>query len=261
MSMPEEALARDARRGTLERGLDLLEYFATVGEATPTEASRANDLSRSATYRIISLLRDRGYLEPAPQADAFRLGVKAVEIGTAALSGIELVACAEPFLQDSAEAAAETSFLAVFDEPDMVYLARAEGASYAMQLNARLGTRRPVHATGLGKAFLSGLPRDEAQRLIDQLDFKPLTPNTITDPNQMTEELEAIRSRGYAIDNIENEPGVACFAAPIFDQRRRVVAAISLAGPAERILANEGKAGPLIAATADRISRRLGYRP
>jgi IclR family transcriptional regulator, acetate operon repressor len=261
MSMAEEALAPDSRRGTLERGLDLLEYFAAVGEATPGEASRANGLSRSATYRIISLLRDRGYLEPVLSTDAFRLGVKAVEIGSAALNRIELVTCAEPFLRDAAEAASETSFLAVFDEPDMVYVARSEGASYAMQLSARLGARRPVHATGLGKAFLSGLPANEAQRLITQLDFKPLTPNTITDPNQMLKELEAIRRRGYAIDNVENEPGVACFAAPVFDQQRRAVAAISLAGPAERILSNEDQAGPLIAATAERISRRLGYRP
>lgn len=261
MSMVEEALTRDSRRGTLERGLDLLEYFAVVGAATPAEASRASGLSRSATYRIIGLLRDRGYLEPAPDADAFRLGVKAVEIGTAGLNGIELVTCAEPFLQEAAEAAAETSYLAVFDESDMVYVARAEGASYAMQLNARLGSRRPVYATGLGKAFLSGLPADESQRLIGQLNFKPLTPNTITRPDEMVMELETIRRRGYAIDNVENEPGVACFAAPVFDQRRRAIGAISLAGPAERILSNEEKAGPLIAATAEKISRRLGYRP
>lgn len=260
MSLTEKPHAPDARRGTLERGLDLLEYFATIGEATPAEASRANGLSRSATYRIIGLLRDRGYLEPAPQPDAFRLGVKALEVGTAALSGIELVTCAEPFLQEAAEAAAETSFLAVFDDPDMVYVARAEGASYAMQLSARIGTRRPVHATGLGKAFLSGLPAEEARRLVGQLDFRRLTPNTITDPNAMLEELEIIRRRGYVIDNVENEPGVACFAAPVFDQQR-VVAAISLAGPAERILSNEHEAGPLIAATAEQISRRLGYRP
>lgn len=259
--MPEESPAPDSRRGTLERGLDLLEYFAAVGEATPGEASRANGLSRSATYRIISMLRDRGYLEPAPGTDEYRLGVKTVEIGTAALNGIELVTCAEPFMERAAEAAAETSFLAVFDEPDMVYVARAEGAVYAMQLSARLGTRRPLHATGLGKAYLSGLPVDEAKRLIDQLDFKPFTPNTITDPIQMLEELDGTRRRGYAIDNVENEPGVACYAAPIFDQHQNAVGAISLAGPAERILANEDEVGPLIATTAEQISRRLGYRP
>lgn len=250
----------ERRSGTLERGLALLEFFAMAGAATPVEAEQATGLSRSATYRLIGQLRTRGYLEAVPSTDTYRLGVKAVEVGLAAVAGLEVVSLAAPYLRELAHAAGETAFLAILDGDDMVYLSKEDGGTHAVQLKARLGTRRPIHATGLGKAFLSAMPMHELDGLLSRLRFDRFTPHTITEPTTLREDILDVRARGYAIDNIENEDGVACFAAPVMDYSRQPVCAISVAGPAERILPTEQKTAQLVVETAQAISRRLGYR-
>lgn len=101
---------------------------------------------------------------------------------------------------------------------------------------------------------------DEARRLlIGELDFQQFTSNTITDAVVLEAEVSAVREPGYGIDRIEVEEGVACFGAPVRDHLGLPVAAISVAGPADRILLREGEIDPLVAETALAVSRRLGY--
>jgi DNA-binding IclR family transcriptional regulator len=88
-----------------------------------------------------------------------------------------------------------------------------------------------------------------------------LTPNTIVDRTQLLDELERTSKRGWAIDNIENEPDVGCVAAPIRDRTGQPVAAMSIAGPAGRVLLRMDELGPLVADAAVTLSRRLGHLP
>jgi len=244
--------------GTLEKGLAILEFFASTGEASAGKVSEALGLSRSATYRLLDALRGRGYLEIDPATERLRLGVRAAEVGLAAISGVDVVRLAPPYLRRLVGATSETVFLAVMDSDAMVYVYKEEGPR-AVTMSSQLGSRRPLHSTGLGKAYMSALPVDERRSLIGRLDLRRLTANTITDAAALEAEVALTRERGYAVDDVEGEEGVACFAAPVLDYRRRPVAAISVAGPAERTLPNEGTMGPLVLQTAAALSRRLGY--
>lgn len=249
---------RDSLSGTLERGLAILEYFAVTGEATAGMVAEALGLSRSATYRILDALRERGYLEINPASEKLRLGVRAAELGMAALAGVDVVRLAPAYLRGLVEATSETVFLAVVDDDAVVYVYKEEGPQ-AVTMSSRLGSRRPLHCTALGKAFMSALPAGERRSLLERLELERYTENTITEAGALEEDLALTGERGYAVDNVEVEEGVACFAAPVLDYRADPIAAISVAGPVERVLPKGEELGRLVAQTASEVSSRLGY--
>lgn len=242
----------------MERGLAILEYFAASREATAGMVAESLGLSRSATYRIVETLRELGYLEINPASERLRLGVRAAELGMAALSGIDVVRLAPAYLQGLVETTSETVFMAVVDDDAVVYVYKEEGPQ-SVTMSSRLGSRRPLHCTGLGKAYMSALPEEARRSLIGRLDLRRFTPNTITDAGALERELGLVARRGYAVDNVEVEEGVACYAAPVLDHRGVPVAAVSVAGPAERIFAKGERLGELVAKTTTDLSRRLGY--
>ena len=259
MSAPPDASGRPGERsGTLERGLRLLQFFAAAGEATPAEAAKATGLSRSATYRIADRLRGWGFLELNPATEALRLGSEAVRLGMAALTSLEVTRVAPPHLRALADRTRETVNLAVVDGDAVVYIHKEEG-TLAVTMSAQLGSRRPLHCTALGKAYLAALPPEELETRLATLELDRHTAATITDPGALAAELDGVRRRGWAVDAEEVEEGVFCVGAAVRDHQRRVVAAISVAGPADRVRARADQLGPLVADTAAAISRRLGH--
>ena len=248
----------DAPPGVLDRGLAILEFFAVMGETSPSVVAKSLGLSRSAAYRIVDTLRQRGFLETNEITGKLRLGVRAAELGMAAIAGVDVARIAPPYMKDLARSTLETSFLAVMNDNSMVYIYKEEGPQ-AVKMSTELGGRRPLHCTSLGKAFMSVLPHEERQALIGTLDLQPFTENTITDVDALEDDLILTKERGYSTDRIENEEGVACFGAPILDYRRLPIAAISIAGPAERIFPQEQEVTPLLIDAASEISRRLGF--
>ena len=260
MSAPPDASGRpDERSGTLERGLRLLQFFAAAGEATPAEAAKATGLSRSATYRIADRLRGWGFLEANPATEALRLGSEAVRLGMAALASLEVTRLAPPHLRRLADQTKETVNLAVVDGNEVVYIHKEEG-TLAVKMSAQLGSRRPLHCTALGKAYLAALPPGELEARLAGLELTRFTDATITDPAALGAELERVRRRGWAVDDEEVEEGVYCLGAAVRDHRRLAVAAISVAGPAYRLRARADQVGAQVAETAAAISRRLGHR-
>jgi DNA-binding IclR family transcriptional regulator len=258
MALSVEGDNRDVPSGTLERGLAILEFFAARSEASAAVVADALGVSRSATYRILDTLRDKGFLELNPATQRLRLGIKAAELGMAALTGVDVIRLAPSYLQRLAELTSETVFLAVMDNDAMVYVHQELGPQ-PVKLTGTPGSRHPIHCTSLGKAFMSAMPDDVRQALISRLDLRRFTDTTITNRALLEAEILRTRERGYAIDNAEGEEGVVCFGAPVYDHRGLPVAAVSVSGPAERIKRNGEKVGKLVASTAADLSRRLGY--
>jgi IclR family transcriptional regulator, acetate operon repressor len=254
-----EAGRPEGRSGTLERGLRLLQFFAAAGEATPAAAAKATGLSRSATYRIADRLRDWGFLELNPATEALRLGSEAVRLGMAALTSLEVTTVAPPHLRALADQTRETVNLAVVDGDAVVYIHKEEGP-LAVKMTAQLGTRRPLHCTALGKAWLAALPAQELEARLAGLELARFTAATITDPAVLGAELDRVRERGFAVDQEEVEEGVYCLGAAVRDRRQLPVAVISVAGPAYRVRGRADQLGRLVAETAAAISRRLGHR-
>jgi DNA-binding IclR family transcriptional regulator len=256
----ETAPPAESHGGLLTKGLAALQFVAERGSATVADVGAGVGLSRSGAYRLVDRLRASGYLQDSPVPGAFRLGPLAARIGLAALNQMGIMDVAPPRLVGVALDAGETVNLAVPERDEVVYVYQAEGPG-ALKVTARLGTRRPLNCSALGKAYLAALPEDELAERLRRLELVRLTNGSISEAAAFAAELDATRTRGYALDEQEAEDGVACVGAAVRDYTGRPVAAISIAGPAERMPAKRPVIVPLLLAAADDISRRLGYLP
>ena len=246
--------------GTLERGLSILGFFKTSPEATIPDVAEALGLSRSTTYRLAERLRELGFLEVSAGTGRWRLGREAVQLGVVALQSTDVMQVAPELLRLLLQMAGEAVNLAVFDADSMVLLYREQGPQ-SVTISSRLGSHRPMHASSLGKAFLSAMAESERRVLLSRLTLKRYTDQTITSPAALDREIADIRARGFALDRSEFEATLACCAAAVFDHRGLPVAAISVSGPAERVTPQFDRIGALVANTAKAISERLGHVP
>lgn len=264
MALPTQSAgvdgAADRRAGTLERGLSILEMLAARGPMSANHVMDELALSRSATYRILGLLRERGYVDWEGPADRIELGRQTVILGMAALATFDPFVAARAHLRDLSAELSEAAMMAVRDSDQMVYIAHEDVTDNFIAVRRLLGVRRPLHTTSLGKAFLAALPTEEADAIVDRLDLVALTANTITQRSRLRADLDETRARGYAIDDGENETEVMCFGAAIRDDRGRPVCAISVAGPRERMADKRAIIPGRVAETALAVSRRLGFR-
>jgi DNA-binding IclR family transcriptional regulator len=145
-----------------------------------------------------------------------------------------VLAQARPVLRRVAELTRETVKLGIISN-DQVLIVAAVESTHQLHTRGDTGTRWPLHSTSIGKAILSALSQEECERVVRSRGMRRITGRTLTSWRQLSDELEAIRARGYATDLEENEPGVCCVAAPIVDGLRGSVSAISVSGPRVRL--------------------------
>ena len=144
--------------------------------------------------------------------------------------------------------------LSVLDDGNVLYLQIVDSAR-PIRMSATVGCRMPAHQTSMGKAMLAFLGADDSRSPYFFYLARLSRPRLQT----VRKELELTRQRGYAIDNEENEPGVACIGAPVFDQYGQPIAAMSVSGPVHRILENESKVANALIAACHGVSKKLGY--
>ncbi len=222
-----------------------------------TEIAQQCALEKSTTHRLLAALVAAGLVEQDPETERYRLGITLLELGMAVHQRLDIRQEALPILRHLAERAEETIHLGVARGGHVVYLEKVE-SPHAFQMRSRVGERMPLYSTGIGKAILAYSTEEEvAAVLASGLDRR--TPHTITDPAELRSELERIRLRGYSTDMEENEDGVRCVGAPVFDHGLSVVGAISIAGPVFRFSEQRMTelAGYVVTA-AQEVSRRLG---
>jgi IclR family transcriptional regulator, KDG regulon repressor len=245
----------------VDRALAILQYLAHhPGEHGVRAIGATLDLSPSTVFRLLESLTRAGFVRQNDATSRYSIGLQAVQLGIAALGTFDLTSITPAYLQALVAETGESAFLAVPDDGEMVYLLKHEG-HHAIRTTAVLGTRRPIHCTALGKAFLSTLPPAEVAALLERKGMPRFTTHTITDLAGMWEELAQIRLVGYAVDREEIEEGLMCLGAPIRDYKGQTVASVSMAGPAGRIVPHEERYGRRIVATAREISLALGYVP
>jgi IclR family KDG regulon transcriptional repressor len=255
MEKNEEIIVESS--SSVERALAILELISKNKRATGIgDISTGLSLPKSTTHRIIEILKSRGFVEQVEGNEKYEIGVKAIEVGMGGLKN--WIDIASPYVRYLSEELDETVFLAVYDEGEIVYLYKSEG-SQSVITNAQLGTRKPIHATALGKAIVSNYTLSEVDKVLSIKGMPRYTDKTITDRQLYLQELSRVRENGYATDDEEAEEGLSCIAVPIFTYTGQVKAAISTAGPSVRMLQNNVRVIEHLKEAADQISRRLGY--
>jgi DNA-binding IclR family transcriptional regulator len=219
----------------VDRVVDILETFTWLGpELGVSDISRALDLKKATTHRLLASLRRRGVVEQDGRSRRYRLGLKLWELGQLATTQVDWLERIRPLLQQLTDRVGETTHLAVLNDGQVLYVDKVE-STRSLRMPSQVGRRLPAHCTGVGKALLAFLPEEVVRTLIERRGMPSFTPGTITDPTVLEQELALIRARGYSIDNEEIEEGLVCIGAPVRDHTSRVVAAVSIAGPSSRV--------------------------
>lgn len=214
---------------SIDRAFDILELLSVESRGlTMTEVGLKLDLHKSTVHRILSSMRERGYIEKSQETGNYRLGLGFIELASLYLNSLELKTEAQPFMHRLTKHTGQTAFLAIRDGHEVVYIDKVETYD-SLRRYKIIGRRRPLHATSLGKALLSGLRDKEIELLYTENPFEKLTDKTILTVDALMAQIHQIRKQGWSIDDEENETGTRCVGAPIFDYRDRVIAAVSLA--------------------------------
>jgi IclR family acetate operon transcriptional repressor len=236
--------------------LDILASKADVG-INLTELSILIDMPKSSTHRYLVTLHELG-LADRKGGDRFYLGTKVIELAGSFLVKSDLRNESQEILNDLAEKTGETVHLAVPSGTEMVYIAKVE-SKHALVMSSHIGARIPMYCTALGKAILAFSSEELVNKILDQ-SLIQRTPNSITSAKALKAELILIQSRGYAIDNEENEISIRCVGAPVFDYNATPIAAISISVPRQRMNQERyGILGPMVMEAAYQVSKRKGF--
>lgn len=216
----------------------VLEHFVEVGSTRKSIAfadlTRAVPFARTTVHRILYSLEKLGYVEKEEFKSHYQLSPKFFELTGPAVHFRRLQSLAKGVMQNLLLRFGETINLGVLEDGQVVYIDVLQSPS-ALRIAAVPGERTSVHCTSLGKAMLAFLPEREVRSILDHNPMIRKTPKTITLQKHFLEHLAGVRERAVALDMEENVNGVVCVASPIFDQRGKVIAGLSVSGPATRM--------------------------
>lgn len=216
---------------TVIKALGLLELIrANPGQRVSDLAARAS-VPVPTCSRLLEALVEARLIRR--RNGLFELGPHCLALAESFREVFDLDHDARTHLEVLAGLTGETAHIGVLDHGDCVYVDKVDSPQ-SVRMYSRVGGRSPLHSSGIGKALLSASPV-EVFDLTCEIGLSQRTPRTITDPARLAEELQATRERGYAIDDVENELGIRCVAAPIRGADGYAVAAISVAGPDYRV--------------------------
>ncbi len=223
---------------SLERAFAILELFQNnKSELSLKEISVSLNLNKSTTFGLVNSLTTLGYLLQNEDNQKYSLGLKILSLTNAVKTNNILIRASRPYLEELSAKYRETVHSAQELNGSIVYLDKVE-ADTSIYINTQMGTKNYMHCTGVGKVLLAYKSPEELDMFLDQ-PLKPLTFNTITDPDDFKKEMSKIHENGYGGDDEEIELGLSCVAVPVMKAENKPGFAISLAGPTVRM--NEHK--------------------
>jgi len=227
--MPDSA--QNGTGSALGKALAVLEVLLDEPSALSLgDIAARTDLPRQTVHRMVKQLEENALLRRDPGGDSYSVGPRMIELGLQALTASTRAAPVRRVLQNLVMGLGETCNLGVLARDEVVYVERVE-CDWPLRIQYGVGSRVPLHATGIGKLLLAHLPR----RLLRVLPMTQLTDRTITDPDRLEDELAAIRRRGYAANDQENTPGLIGVAVPIRNPKGRVIAGLAVHAPEARL--------------------------
>lgn len=257
--LPQRPETGRYRIQSIERAVAILNAFsAEEPELGVTDLAERLELHKSTVHRFLVNLEAAGLVERNRHTSRYRLGLRIFELGGLVLQQMNLWDEALPFLEGLVRDSGETGHLAVLDGGEAVYIEKVE-ARRALRIPSAIGRGYPAHATSLGKILLAHLTEDARDAILAERGLVRCTPGTITDPDRLRDELELIRTQGFAVDDEEYEEGLRCIGAPILGHTGLVVAAIGIGGPVTRVTPKRvDELAELVIGAAGSLSRRMG---
>jgi DNA-binding IclR family transcriptional regulator len=242
----------------LDRALSILELLgkSRAGLTLP-ELVEQSRLPRSSVHYLLVTLERRGYVQRNERTSRYMFGVNLVHLTNAAWSGLSLRQQAGPYLSALVRKTGLTAHMGILKDHEAVIIAK-HGPLDGTRIATWVGKRMEVHCTGLGKALIAYLSEPQLERIVREHGLPRHNENTIFSPRKLRDELARVAQQGYALDDEEDELGLRCIGAPVFDDAGGAIAAVSLSGTSLQInQANYGFLIREIKATAAEIAEVL----
>lgn len=218
---------------SLRKAVMILDLIGRRGRLTFSTIQKTLDLPKSTTHQLLKALSDISAVQV--QADGrYMLGPKICELGGLGIRQRTIDSLSLRHLESLAGQSGFHSEIATFEGRNAVVLASAWPGDDARSAGCE-GQRWPLNRVATGKALLAFLDEADRRRLLADLDWTKATPRSIASPDAMRRELDLVRQRGWALDDREALDDTSCIAAPVFDGRNRVVAAVATVGQADLI--------------------------
>lgn len=234
-------------------------FSSSDRELGVSELARRLGLGKSTVHRLLVTLAAEQLLDQNPETGKYRLGLSMYELGTSVATNLGLHEAVVPPMAELRRRTQETVQVGVLDGREVVYVERLD-APTTLEMFMRIGHRNAANSTSSGKTLLAHLPKAQLDRTLDGWELPVQTNKTISDASALQKELKRVREQGYAHNISESELGVVSAAAPIRDRTGTVIAALSCAGPEERIAPALHQLTQAVVEGAAVASRRLGHR-
>ncbi|MEZ9646369.1 DNA-binding transcriptional regulator KdgR [Vibrio sp. 10N.261.52.C2] len=237
----------------------ILQALGDQKEIGVSELSQRLMMSKATTYRFLQTMKTLGYVSQEGEADKYSLTLKLYELGAKSLEYVELIELADKEMRIISEQTNEALHLGALDESAIIYVHKID-SGYNLRMQSKIGRRNPLYSTAIGKVLLSDKDEAFVRNTLDDVDFVKHTEKTLENTEQVLSALQEVRQQHFAEDNEEQEPGLRCIAAPIYDRFGTIIAGVSISFPTIRfdeermeyyvgLLHNAGK----------NISEQLGY--
>jgi len=219
--------------GGLSKGLAVIRAFSSDHAAlTLSDVARSAGIPAATARRCLLTLEELGYV--TRNGRNFLLRPKVLELGAAYLESMNIEHVTRTHLEELAGSTSDSAALCVLDGVEIVYVARASVRTL-VRLEAHVGSRFPAHATSTGRVLLAGVSAERLKRYFQSANLAALTDRTVTDPARLAQLIDSARRSGYSVVEDELAYGVIALAVPVFDQQRRVVAALNTSSHSRRI--------------------------
>lgn len=259
---PINKMSENTTSRAVERALSMLELIAESKKGlTNADLSRRLKIPKSSASYILRVLENRAYLK-RNDSGKYLLGLQLMSLSSDALSHADVREIAKPILNRFLKKSRlPEAHLAVLDNGRAVYIEKVEAEDSFIRMDIWVGHRLPVHTTSIGKALVAYLTDNEIIEILKSRGMEKKTDKSITSRQKFLSEMKKVREFGFAVDNEENSDGVRCVAAPIFDAKGKVIAALGTSSTILQINeANLPKYVELIKESAQRVSQQMGYK-
>ncbi|MFA9377066.1 MAG: IclR family transcriptional regulator [Lachnotalea sp.] len=244
-----------------ERIFHVLETLAQMGPIGLMDLSNYLGLHKSTTHRLLMSLIWMGYARQDEDTQKYMLSYKIVGLSGQLLDKIDILPIAHSYMKQLAEQSQETVHLVQRNDNDMIYIDKVESKFSSIRMVSQIGLIHPMYCSGVGKAILATLTIEEITKIWNASDIEKKTEKTIVSLDEMFEVLDIVRERGYAMDDEENEMGVRCIAACIYDYRGKAKYAFSISAPISRMPDERiEELSHMVLKVKHDLSLALGYR-
>jgi DNA-binding IclR family transcriptional regulator len=258
--MKGQSLQKDGVK-SLEKALNLLVVLSRSDAAMGLDdLTRQAGLKKTSCFRMLQTMKNSNFVEQDAGTKRYRLGVRAISVGAAALKSLNLRRIALPLMEKLHSQSGETINLGILDGTEVVFAERLE-SKHILSTHHNIGDRLPVHCTCMGKCLLAFLSDTKRSEILRRIRFDSRTGRTITSPEVFEKELEKVRKTGLAVNNEELEQGLCAVSGPVRNYTGEAVASINIAFPLMRH--DQAKAmkvfAPLVKDACAEVSRILGF--